>query len=548
MSGESPARRGRPPSLTATGKAWALGGALLVVAGGAVGSWPVTALGTLSLGLLGAAYLAFYPTSILVWRRHLELRWHLERPTDGPGFVMGRPFRLRVTLCNRSPRALGRAKVRVFASSALEAPAPLVLALPARHEVTVSGELTATHAGTWFLHGAAIELTDRLGLSTVEAYFPSRISLQVLPRPQLRGGPRPSGPSAGAPHERLGLHALRRRGLGGDLRELREHAPGDPFKQIAWKATARTGTLMVRDLDRETLVTHALLIDVGPSMRRGPGPTKLDLAVELAQSYARAALEAGDRVGLITWDARVIAEVRANDGPVHRLRLLEPLLDASALVDEDLTEVTDSELIAGVARYLALQEGVEVRLRHAPPIDDPLWSQLASSPEGELYDLRRLHEAVGVALEGSPVRALPRAATGELARLRLYCKLRGIELPYRSAARAGQRAHGLAQALERAAAGRGAERIVVLSDLDGLEGPLQAIARAVRLAQRRGVSIRFGTFRARREANDFVDEILAWDTERQERAAARRFASLGVRVAPAGALEQLAPMPGRRRA
>ena len=31
------------------------------------------------------------------------------------------------------------------------------------------------------------------------------------------------------------------RGEGDDLRELREHQPGDPFRKIAWKASARRG-------------------------------------------------------------------------------------------------------------------------------------------------------------------------------------------------------------------------------------------------------------------------------------------------------------------
>src|SRR5207245_762676 len=83
----------------------------------------------------------------------------------------------------------------------------------------------------------------------------------------------------------------------------------DPFKQIAWKATARTGKLMVRDLDRETMVTHWLLVDVGGTMRDGrPGQARLDLAVDVAAAYARGALEAGDRVALVTFDGRIVGE------------------------------------------------------------------------------------------------------------------------------------------------------------------------------------------------------------------------------------------------
>ena len=52
------------------------------------------------------------------------------------------------------------------------------------------------------------------------------------------------------------------------------------------------------------------LVDTAGTMREGrPGLTRLDLAVEVAAGYARAVLEAGDRVGLITFDGRIVGEV-----------------------------------------------------------------------------------------------------------------------------------------------------------------------------------------------------------------------------------------------
>lgn len=537
--GRAPGRThvGRAPSLTGRGQAWAAGGALLLVVGAAAGSWRVAGLGVVALTALGAAYVAFFPASVMIWRRHLELLWRVERGGDGGGFVAGRPLRLTVTLRNRAPRALGRARLRVFCSSALVPPPSLTLELGAARESTVGAEVQAQRAGVWFLHGAAVEVQDALGLCGVEAYFPSPLGVKVLPRPASRLQPSPERRQAGAPHERLGLHALRHRGLGGDLRELREHAPGDPFKQIAWKATARTGKLMVRDLDRETMETHWLLVDIAGTMRDGrPGQARLDLAVDVAAAYARGALEVGDRVALLTFDGRIVGEVRPGDGPVHRLRIIERLMEAMSPVDADLTELTDSELIAVVARYLLFQEGIDARLRRAPPIDDPAWNELAASPSGELYDLGVVQQAVGAALERA--RLTPSAAVGELGRLRLYCRLRGIELPYRRTPEAGRRARGLGAALERAAAGRGGQRIVVLSDLQGLEGDLGPVARAIRLVRRRGHPLTFAVPEARLVADgDSIDaaraaEIFGWHERRRALGAERRLAALGVRVVP----------------
>jgi uncharacterized protein (DUF58 family) len=542
---------GRAPSLTARGQAWAVGAGLLLFVGAVAGAWRVAALGVVSLAALGAAYVAFFPTSVLVWRRHLELLWRVERAEDASAFVAGRPFRLTVTLRNRAPRPLGRARLRAFVSSALTAPATLQMDLGAAHEATVTADLLAQRAGFWFLHGAAVELQDAFGLCTVEAYFPSPVGIKVLPRPALRLQPAEQRLLAGAPHERLGVQPLRHRGLGGDLRELREHAPGDPFKQIAWKATARTGKLMVRELDRETMVTHWLLVDIGGTMRDGrPGAARLDLAVDVAAAYARGALDAGDRVALITFDGRIVGEAKPNDGPVHRLRIVERLMEAMNVVDEDLTELTDSELVAVVARYLLLQEGIDARMRRAPAIDDPVWNELAASPAGELYDLRVVHQAVAAALERHR-KELVAPATTEQQRLRQYCRLRGIELPYRRTPEAGRRARGLGAALEHAAAARGSQRIVVLSDLQGLEGDLGPVARAVRLVRKRGHHLTFALPEARLALDDggperaVAAEIWGWHERRRELAAATLVrARLGVRVVAVSA-ENAALLLGR---
>ncbi|MGZ3427862.1 MAG: hypothetical protein ACXVCV_14500, partial [Polyangia bacterium] len=56
---------GRAPSLTPRGQAWAVGAGLLLFIGAVSGAWRVAALGGVSLAALGAAYVAFFPTSVL---------------------------------------------------------------------------------------------------------------------------------------------------------------------------------------------------------------------------------------------------------------------------------------------------------------------------------------------------------------------------------------------------------------------------------------------------------------------------------------------------
>src|SRR5207248_4610612 len=125
-------------------------------------------------------------------------------------------------------------------------------------QVEMSSTIKALAAGYHVLHGAALTFGDALGLFDIEAFFPNPIAVKVFPR-TLALRSQPVRTLGGALHEQVGLHHVRRRGLSGELRELREHTHGDPFKFIAWKATARRQQLMVRDLENEIVTTHVVM-------------------------------------------------------------------------------------------------------------------------------------------------------------------------------------------------------------------------------------------------------------------------------------------------
>src|SRR5262249_26368009 len=155
----------------------------------------------------------------------------------------------------------------LVAHPSLDVPAELALRVGPHQEARLSVRATPRAAGALALHGALLDVDDTLGLFRAQAYFPNPLRLTVLPRalalaaPQLLGGQLET--------ERLGRRLLRRAGLGGELREIREHAHGDPWKRIAWAATARTGQLMVREFESDVTHTYHLLVDATAAMRRG---------------------------------------------------------------------------------------------------------------------------------------------------------------------------------------------------------------------------------------------------------------------------------------
>ncbi len=229
---------GRLPSFTGAARAVvALSGALIL--GGALANLPrLTALGLLLLAGLSVLYVRFFARASALWRQRVSLEWELAKSPEP--LRAGVPFSVEARLRSSSTRDLGQLALAVIASPAVHAPRRPPLAVPAASRVEFRVELTAATAGRWRIHGLRTELFDALGLWSVEAYFPQPLPLLVLPRAVARNRRSPRPP--GAHSDQAGPARLRRRGEAGELRELRPHVPGDPYRRIAWKASARRGS------------------------------------------------------------------------------------------------------------------------------------------------------------------------------------------------------------------------------------------------------------------------------------------------------------------
>jgi len=502
------------PRLATRGKLVLATALLFMLVGALHGAPPLVGLSGSILTVLLALYLGFYPTAILLRRKKIELSWWVP-PGDQPGGALAadRPFQLHLAFRNHGSRKLRILSTNILAASNLNIDDKPIATVKRGQQVEVTTTIRPLAAGYQVLHGAALTFGDALGLFDIEAYFPNPIAVKVFPRTiALRG--QPVRAVGGALHEQVGLHHVRRRGLSGELRELREHTHGDPFKFIAWKATARRQQLMVRDLENEIVTTHVVLLDVGAGMRAGArGRTPLDWASDSAAALAKASINNGDRIGLVGYDTRPVVELAPDTGHHHYLQLVDRLLDVRSLVDEDLTDVTAGELVALVARYLAHQEAIDVRVKVAPPLDDPRWTSIQAGPDGQLYDVaasarlcKRLidamvgrddakvtHNGGGHGHHAPPKKGERRKqgpiveSDSQLAPLRQFCRLRGIELPYRSAWEHGRRAVGLAAAVERAVASGRPDIVIIISDLAGLhEDEPRAIKALARLRKAAG--------------------------------------------------------------
>ena len=81
-----------------------------------------------------------------------------------------------------------------------------------------------------------------------------------------------------------------------DIRDVREYQPGDEVRHLHWKATARTGRMMVRDYADPQQPRFTLLLD---TRRASFTPEVFEEAVDLAASLLHASAMAGHHTRLV---------------------------------------------------------------------------------------------------------------------------------------------------------------------------------------------------------------------------------------------------------
>ncbi|MFI7131901.1 DUF58 domain-containing protein [Nonomuraea sp. NPDC050153] len=148
---------------------------------------------------------------------------------------------------------------------------------------------------------------DPFGLTRRVRSYGSPVTLLVRPRTVALAVP-PSGrahhlegpTSDNAPSGTVTFHTLR------------EYVVGDDLRHVHWRSSARTGTLMVRQLIDASLPTTTVVLDTRDLT---------ELAVDAAASVALAAARAGFPVRLVT-----------GEGPVPDAKDPETVLDRLALV------------------------------------------------------------------------------------------------------------------------------------------------------------------------------------------------------------------------
>ena len=118
----------------------------------------------------------------------------------------------------------------------------------------------------------------------------------------------------------------RSKGEGLEFADIRRYEPGDPYKRIEWRSTARTNRLMVRETNAETQLNVMVVLDSTQSMAYGEaGRTKLDYAARAVASLVSYLSRRGDFIGLTIMQGERPAVIRLSRGETQAQRLLAAL-------------------------------------------------------------------------------------------------------------------------------------------------------------------------------------------------------------------------------
>jgi uncharacterized protein (DUF58 family) len=300
----------------------------------------------------GVAWLFYTGFALLLiaffWARASLIGIGLTRTLDADRIFAGDEVRERFRIRNRS--LIPKTWVAVLDRSTLPGHSVgRAVSVGSRSDGGWVARTRAERRGRYRLGPVELRSGDPFGLFSEHRRLDLVHELLVYPAlvplpPRTRSGGDLSGASRIAPGRSAGSPVIR---------SLRQYAVGDPMNHIAWRASARHGSLLVKELEPDPVSDEWILLDLAPldgaSRRKA-----VEYAVSLAASFAMDWLGSGRDVGLLV-NRAIPAVVSADAGDRQRLRILETLA-----VVEPYGSADPGELIARFAGRFSRSTGLLV--------------------------------------------------------------------------------------------------------------------------------------------------------------------------------------------
>lgn len=280
--------------------------------------------------------------------------------------------------------------------------------VPPHGSLTIQVQVRPLRVGIHGIQGLTVVVRDDNAAFEAQLTFANPVVIEATPQIHgltklpLRGG-----------RGRYRAPAEKTRPLSGEsleFRELRHLVSGDALRKIAWKASARRGTLLVRDDEREQHNVVHFILDASVELWAGRlGEAALDEQIDRLASTIHGAMRRGDRVGLTVVAARVLAAFEPDLGIAHERKLMSALVHATTTRDADRSGLDVNDVAAIILEHLRPIE--PVLTKRLTPVDVDAIARLAQ---------RHIHRA--------PFSAAPEpaAASANERQLRRYLAAYGL--------------------------------------------------------------------------------------------------------------------------
>lgn len=277
-------------------------------------------------------------TAALVRRhRHAQLRLAIAfeplRPTEGE------PFRGVVRIDGEATSS-GRVQLRI-GDHVLEA------ALHRQDDGSRHGTLAMPPLprGVHTVQDGELALGDPFGFARAERRLAGSAAVIVWPRADVATPPEGGLVGDGD----AGLRARRAQPIGYDLHGIREHQHGESLRRVDWKSSARTGRLMVREMEDAARAELTLLVDLDRSLLES-GRAGIDELCRVVATLVRGIGEAGQQATLVLVGTTV-QRIPLDGGTGSWFAAMDALAAAEADRAAPLATVLqrDRSLLAGAA-------------------------------------------------------------------------------------------------------------------------------------------------------------------------------------------------------
>lgn len=275
----------------------------------------------LELFVLGAGIFALV-LATLVWVRSRRFSLDVRRHVVPDTLQAGEIGRVELRIANQSRGSTS--PLHLWEPVSGMGGAALRLApLRSGETATATYRLPANRRGTVVFGPLSIERRDPFGLCRLRQTMAGTHEAVVLPAHVAM-----SLPPGGGGNGPLGRH-LRMRSLGregSEFHSLRDYADGDDLRQIHWRASARSETLKVREVEPEGLRRCTVALDTNAAEY---SPESFERAVSAAASAIASA-------------ARSALMLRLVVGSVIDLRHTQPLTAMHTLADAEVSNTPAS--------------------------------------------------------------------------------------------------------------------------------------------------------------------------------------------------------------